>query len=471
MVVFGRSVMQIGDNVELVNPGDSVNSSESLESIHIGKKKKVDSVPLLLVVLGMHIAFFAIWWGGTITRGQMAGLGVQRYEAVAYALIFLGSYLAFFSGHGGKIWRQSRYRRWLGLYSGLVVLMVLRSFTSGASLLALFRETMPFLLVAVVFIGQNKAYWRTLNNTFLIHTAVGVVYSILVLVTVSLGETTAPLTRGLIWTQTDVMLAKNLLYAVPFLVVSYPAQARLGRTISVLGLLLVVVLGVLSQTRAVILWAVLALLLGGYIGFRVKSFMKTYGKVLLRLAVVLGIIVLLFGGGSLERLGVSASWESLLSRFTGSQGVIHHTLGDARIYEAKLVVSTMSWDDWLLGRGVSARWSSSNMYSGETRSMVHIGYLHLIFVGGVGLVLLFAFFPLGVAWRLLLTSRDVGTLAAASIVVLYSVSLLYAGAPQAGLWFVLIFLCAGKMAVGTAKPHKGSRNLTRPPLSRRDSER
>lgn len=439
--------MQIGGDVGTVNPGNSVRRNQSGESVETGRKKKVDAVPLLLVVLGMHIAFFAMWWGGTITRGQMAGTGVTRYEVVAYALIFLGSYLAFFSSRGGKIWQQSRYRGWLELYSGLVVLMVLRSLMAGTGLLSLLLDTMPFLLIAAVFMGQNRAYWRTLNSTFVFHAGLGVIYAILVLMHVSLGAgITASLARTVIIGQTDLGVANGMLYAVPFLVVSYSTQSRLGKTVAMLGLAILLVIGVLSQTRSIIVKAVLTLLLAGYTGFRTKLFLKTYRKVLLALAVLIGIGGLLLGAGSLEKPGVSTSWKYLLRRFTGSKGVIQHTMEDARLYEARLVGSMMSWDDWLIGRGVSARWSSPNMYGGETRTMVHIGYLHLIFVGGVGLALLFVFFPLGVGWRILLTSRDVGTLAAAAVVVIYSVSLLYGGAPQAGLWFVLIFLCAGKVA-------------------------
>jgi len=73
----------------------------------------------------------------------------------------------------------------------------------------------------------------------------------------------------------------------------------------------------------------------------------------------------------------------LYERWT-SRGDAVTTVGDDyRWYEARILSEQLTWDEWLLGRGIAATWSDIRAYRGETRTMAHFGYLHYIFHGGV----------------------------------------------------------------------------------------
>jgi len=77
------------------------------------------------------------------------------------------------------------------------------------------------------------------------------------------------------------------------------------------------------------------------------------------------------------------------------------------------------------------------------RTGLHIGYLHLIFRGGIVLLLFFLVGPIFLGIKTLLSEHRNITFAAAGVLVQYMVDLAHLGFPEAKLWFVLICLSMG----------------------------
>lgn len=413
---------------------------------------------LWLVITGLNIIFFALLFGKTNFRGINAGFGIFRYTAPASLFIFLGGGIRFLTTKG-RIWKRKRYRAWLGLYLAIVVIMITRSFGENKPLLDTFWGAMPYLLVAVIFVGQKKSDWWLLNCVFIEHGLIASLYGLWLLLTMHAERVGISQARQLMY-GTDLVLVQALLYSVPFLFLSYPAQSRLGKVTGVTGLLIYLFIGIFGQVRSIIGAILILLTIFFYIWFlknRRYSFTKRIAIISLIVFLMLGAIFLGLNSKWGHRSGFVLSWEGLSNRFR------YNVAKDGRWEEARIVNNLMSWDKWLLGAGVAGEWSSPDIYQGEKRYMVHLGYFHLIFKGGFLLALLFLLFPIVEGWQKMLTSYNTYTIVAGGICARYSLQMLTGGAPATELWFILLFLCAGlcagdnKHEFGIGDPHQSWR--------------
>ena len=399
----------------------------------------------LLLFSGMTIAFFTKWLGQSVElRGEAVGLGVLRYNLIAYLLILSSACISFMESSGGVILKQLFYRIWLFLYFGLVAIMVVRSYFEGVGTISVLWNSITYLLVVVIFIGQRDIFWLRLNRVLLIFTILGILYSAFIFVNMQLPYSMRYFQRSIAF-ESDLRLLYPLLFAAPFLLFTFPIQSKSVRIISVIGCLIIIITGILTLTRSLVLQGILPFLFTYFICLRVEGGRDT-ARLFIKISVLLVFLVfLIWASGWTSRVGLVYSWEALVDRATLGGSVTQKTLEDYRFTETKLVANLMSWDEWLLGRGVSGTWSSSKAYFGSIRTMVHIGYMNLVFRGGIFLLLLFIIFPLGVGWCALFKSRDIWTLAAAAMIVRYSIIMFYGSYLVPHLGLVLLYLCAGRL--------------------------
>jgi len=400
----------------------------------------------LLLFSGMTVAFFTRWLGQSIElRGEMVGLATFRYNLIAYLLILFGACIAFLESNGGVILKQRFYRIWLFLYFSLFTIMVVKSYFTGAGIISVLWNSITYLLVIVMFFSQRDNFWLRLNRILVLFTILGVLYSAYIFVNIQLPHNMTFFQRN-IAIESDLGLFNSLLFAAPFLLFTFPIQSKGVQIISVLGCLFIIMNGILTLTRSTVLQGILSFLLAYFICSRVKGGRNT-ARLFIKISVLLIFLVfLVWASGWVSRIGIIYSWEALVNRATSGGSVVEKTLEDYRFTETKLVANQMSWDEWLLGRGVSGTWSSPMAYFGSIRNMIHIGYMNLVFKGGIFFLLLFIIFPLGAGWWALFNSSNIWTLAAAAMMVRYSVNLLYGGCLGPSVGLVLLYLCAGRLA-------------------------
>ena len=412
-------------------------------------------VSKLLLFSGMTVAFFTRWLGQSIElRGEMVGSDTFRYNLIAYLLILFGAYIAFLESNGGVILKQRFYRIWLFLYFSLVTIMVVRSYSEGVGIISVLWNSITYLLVIVMFFGQRDSFWLRLNRILVIFTILGILYGAFVFINIQLPHGMTFFQRS-IAIESDLGLFNSLLFAAPFLLLTFPIQSKGAQIISVLGCLFITINGILTLTRSTVLQGILPFLLAYFIWRRVKGG-RGAARLFIKISVLLVFLVfIIWASGWTSRIGLVYSWEALVNRATLGGSFVKYTLEDFRFAETKFVADKMSWGEWLLGRGVSGRWSGVVYYEKEgrifysnvvERGMVHIGYMHLVFRGGIFLLLLFIIFPLGAGWWALFNSGDIWTLAAAAMMVRYSVNLLWGGYTSPSVGLVLLYFCAGRLA-------------------------
>ena len=417
-------------------------------------RKQID-LPMALLLTGLTIAFLAKWLGYSVDfGGNSVGTGTFRYNIVAYGLILVGAFISFINNNGGTFWKQSRYRTWIISYLFLLAIMVARSVLEGADFVRVIWDTTFYLTVVVMFIGQQDSLWPHLNHWIVIITTLAVLYSVYCIVTFNLPSGESYFERSII-NDTAFSVLPELLIGVPFLLFTYGNQSGWGKFIAIFGCLILAFIGILTQGRDLTLRGILPFILASFIGLRTGQVQNAIRRVSIKpimLMLVLGsIVALTLNDQWVSHIGLEQSWEALVARSTTQDTVLSTTLSDYRFTEAQIVAQWMSWDQWLFGTGVSGTWSEPNAYGGESRNMVHIGYMQFIFKGGILLLLLFLLIPIGIGWKAFFRSHDTWTLAAGAMVVYESVNWLNHGYVQPSMGWVLLFLYAGRLATCTAR--------------------
>lgn len=409
------------------------------------------NLSIILLLLGMTIVFLTSWLGNWADlRNEATGLGVYRFYFLAFSLIFFSVLIRISRNGINAIWRNHFYRVWLSLYFGLFFLMEINGILDGRGIFNLAWDSIFYLLVIIIFLGQDNYLWFWLNRLLIFFTLIGIFFGMLSLINFSLPLGYSIIDRSL-FGGTNLSLSSTLLFASPFLLYTYSIQSRLGRIVAFLGCILLLVFGIIAQTRSSVFQAIIPFLLAGFIWKRTEIKLVFFKRVIFIGFLFITLILIVWNSSWAYNIGLNNSWQELLRRSFGSttidkEALLETTLADYRLEEAKFFIEGLTWGEWIIGRGVSARWSSPYAYSGIPRSMVHIGYLNLIFKGGVILLLLFLIFPVGVGWIKFFKSHDPRTMACGAIMISYTISLFYGGFLEANQMVVLFYLCAGWLA-------------------------
>lgn len=327
--------------------------------------------------------------------------------------------------------------------------MAARSLIAGETLSYIFWNLVVYLsLISMALLGQSSTIWRTLNRIFIIHTLVGSIY---VLQRLLIGD---------IVQREDLMRMEGFniisggswiipaaLYAVPFLIFSFPRQPKLGKIAAMIGYFAISLLFLFWQSRLgtiLIIVQVFVLMPIVWRSIHLRLFLPSR---VMRPVILGGFILILL----VSLANLSGDWRDRLShgvsllsdRWMMEGSIIRTTEYDARIDEAGIVIQQLSWDEWLVGRGIAATWQDPRIFGGEIRTMVHIGYLHYILIGGI-LLLIIMLFPFVWGLRALFKSSHIWTMAAGALWIEYSIMLIGYGFPSASMTWLLLGLALGK---------------------------
>jgi hypothetical protein len=369
-----------------------------------------------------------------------------RYYVASYLCILVGAVLEI-----GRLRLsiQPAFKTWITLFAAILGWMTARSLIVGEPLQIVFWNGMIYLsLVVMAVLGQSDTTWKTLNNLFIAHTLIGGIYTLQTLSGSEMIQRIDLMTMSgfniLAGSGSNIPAS---LYAVPFLLYTFPVQPKLGKLAAVLGYVATLTYFIFWQSRIGSVLVIVQLLILTPILWRRRRFALFRLSDGIRAMLILGFIfVILVTGASLgeglgDRLGYAGSLLS--DRWMLGGSVLGTMQDDYRVYEASVFIQQPSWDEWLAGRGVAATWQDARLYEGAVRSMVHIGYLHYILNGGI-LLLALMLAPLAFGVRALLKARDIPTMASGGLWIQYSAILLGYGFPSASLTWVLMGLAFGK---------------------------
>ena len=420
------------------------NSSLVLSSIKRREHSRGFHIGLLLFLVGLNVYFALPFLFPTDIDSSV--LKTWRYYVLAYLCIMIGAGLEFRRAH---LSLQPAFKTWAAIFIGSLGFMAARSLIVGETLLSIFWNLVVYLsLVLMALLGQSGTFWKTLNRVFILHTLVGSIYVLQKLVVGDIVQR-ADLMKmeGFNIIASGGSVIPAALYAVPFLVFTFSIQPKLGKLTAVIGYVATVLIIIFWQGRLGSILLVVQFLILMYLLWRgVRLHLFVLHRVVRPIIVTASIMIILI---SLANLGEGLGFRSrygislLVDRWNMGGSVFRTTEEDFRLYEGGVLIQQLSWDEWIVGRGIAATWQDPRVFNGEVRNMVHIGYLHYVLVGGLMLLILMLF-PFAWGLRALLNSRDVIKMAAGAIWVQYSIMLLGYGFPTASMTWLVMGLALGK---------------------------
>jgi hypothetical protein len=446
-------------------PGLDVNSvtlapaSPARLPVALSSRKGTFSLGSWLLLLGLN-GYFILPFLFSTDISSPAILGTQRFYYVTYICLVLGGLLEGRRLQDG-LRRYRRHMIWAWLFLAATILMMIRSMAQGESVgRILWNAVAYFSLIAFVLAGQNSNIWSTLNKVFIAHTFVGSAYILWILLSSGVSSRSGMVSLS---SYTLIFKGANIipvpLYAGPILMYSYAIQPRMGKLAAIFGYLASLLVYFFYQSRIGIGVSIIQILILAVILWRSRKIRRiklrktAYGL----LSVVLVLLVVYNLSGRSSGLGNQLSQAQYLLYQRFMSGVGMDTLSDAsRWAEASIVSEQLTWDEWLLGRGVAATWSDPRLFMGQLRTMVHIGYFNFLFYGGI-LLLLLMLVPLVWGMGALLGSRDLLTLAASGYVIQYYATIVMYGYPSDSLVWMLFGLAVGRCALFVMQPSKVSR--------------
>jgi hypothetical protein len=382
-------------------------------------------------------------------------LRTWRYYVAAYLCIVMGAGWEF---RRLRLAMQPIFKTWIAVYAGIVGWMVTQSLIVGEPILEIFWNGLVYLsLIVMALLGQSGTLWKTLNRVFIIHTLAGSIYILqkILLNDITQREELMSMTGfNVISTGSSVIPAA--LYALPFLIFTFPKQPKLGKLATGLGYLALAFYFIFWQSRIGSILLIILLLISLFILWRGQRLRIFRSSRVMRLIIVTGLILVVLA--NLTNLGAGLGYRSirglslLTDRWTMGGNILGTTEQDARVLEADVFIHQLRWNEWIAGRGVVAKWQDPRVYEGAVRNMLHIGYLHYLLTGGI-LLLILMLFPFAWGLRALLKSKSLITMAAGAIWIEYSIMLSIYGFPSASLTWLLLGLALGRCVDIDELPH------------------
>ena len=325
------------------------------------------------------------------------------------------------------------------LFLGAVLLMTARGYSFSellSSKLADISGPCPFLLSMLVFIGARRRNWSVLGPTMVI---VAVLFSTLTLVSIA-GLRTFTRQEGV----ASLGLILNALYwpASWIALKDYP-QHSLARRLR-FGPIVIFGLGSLfTQTRLLFVMIFALLVVYIYLQRRRKIPQAGVWIVGLMLVVWLGLFTAVFlkDTRAFEKVeGVVAAFSSRLDE-------------DTRTGQILSFAESVQLHELVLGRGSLATWNWGGV---AWRGGTDIGYLCLLFWGGVPLLVTYVATHLKPCVTIFRKSRSSWQLTAGDIVLLWGIRMFSSSYPGVGLDYYPILFCAG--ACISKEPSLGERS-------------
>jgi hypothetical protein len=384
----------------------------TLKSIRADLKRP--SVGLTLFLIGFQGMYFVpLLYPYTFFEPPPAS--AFRYYYLSWLLICAGGALETLDG--GLWWIRGKIA-WASVLLAALAIITTKSITEGESLLSISNKCLPFYwLLLVPAVGLKARNWPWLWLSFLFQTPFGIVYSSHAFM--ARGATT----RLAVLQMEGQNFLGICLYMAPFMFLMLPVFRDKGlRAFALFLFSLENLRCFFLSNRYTFFLLPVEILMVVYATFRSRGtlivFQRFFMKAILAAVVLVPLSLAAAQSQLVSKLvpTFGEAYEGLIQRM--GEGSVHDTIAfDNRWLELKVVSGSMEGMDWVLGKGLAARWSDPFYADWEERYMVHNTWLNSLYWGGV-LLFLAVSWPLVWAIRLAFRSQSKARICAAMYIIL-----------------------------------------------------
>jgi hypothetical protein len=413
------------------------------------KRKGKLSFVFLLFLIGFNVQFLVPLLLPMARGGEFSD--TLRYYLVGFTVMFLAGGLALM-GFGRMRTAQRSYSYWGGALLFVLLLAAAHSLIKGHSIYYDFRHFVAYLCLLVLpALGYNRKCWPILNKFIILHTFVGSAYIIFVLSTRNIALRTELYEVG------GYNVIASSLYAIQYIIITYPIQTRLGKTSALVGTAAWLLYSLFLNHRITFILFPLDLLLLLVIMKRLNMIKQALFR-----SLIIGIFILvplLLGMSQAYRaisqselaqrlsIGVAKTQE----KFTQAGDLSSTFVKNVRWTEIRIAAGQMGITHWLMGKGLAATWQHPQLYDGMPRRVVHFSYMNYLFHGGIPLLILLLV-PLIWIIRAFFGGKDPFVICCAAYLLTQYLTMASYSIVQWTLGWALFCLCIGvclKQADGT----------------------
>ena len=418
-----------------------INNSQNryiISFINTCKNLKKPSTGLILFLIGMQLKFFVPLLVPS-SREEGAAFGTYRYSFIAGLFIIAGAYI---ETRSTGYWLLKRYPVWtaLGLYSLAVMISI--SYVQGQPVLSIYSQAQSFIwmfIVPSIMLRAKNIPWLIIS--FMLHAIIGSLYMLYVVFVLGfITRESLLFNDGYVFLMSCGYMALLLLFLVPKL------SGKLFPLIAVGVYLVSSIVLYLSAFRFAVLMIPFQVILLVFIAYRTGF---SHRVNILQISSVLVIIFISFFCvnaivfGDKENIVsnfIMDANEQFISRMTSKGDVSSTVIENERVDEFKGALSLMTWDSWLIGKGIISNEYAPGMI---LYGALHNSFLNLFFWGGIFLFL-FVMNPLLWVVRVLWYDKDLLNLASASFMLFSYLSFFGAIVYTPGMGWLLFCMLMGR---------------------------
>jgi hypothetical protein len=392
-------------------------------------------LPLLLTVVGMVASTVALWLlvqalPSFVNVKQTAGFDVVEKPPLYYAahgleiLCVCCAGLIALTSPQQQLLRRYGLRFLLFMFAG--ALMALRGYSWSALFsVQIFSSTGPFICIVslLMAVGAEPGNWRVLDKVFF---WMAIAYSALAAVGM-FGLQSANRWEAVVANQGFL----NVLYWPATWMLLRPGSGRsLGSSLRYAPLAVYAVGSIFTQTR--LNWVMILGALVAYAYVQRRRHIPMAPKLILGAWFALSLI--LFSTEYLNNTRFVQSFEASTDAFLGRVDE------DTRTNQLAEFFTNVQISELLLGRGSFATWKwGRDEWEGGT----DVGYLTLLFYGGVPLLLTYIVVHIAPAFGAIRSSQSEWRRSCAAIVLLFALRMFSSTYPGLGVEYYPVLLCMG----------------------------
>ena len=336
------------------------------------------------IVIGLSVLYITliVYGGDAFTNAQ---IGIVRVNSSSCVTLLVAAYIL--GKRTGPAWRRRLSHPWISLYTLSALTMAVNaaftilteveisiysSIVNVAQKLLVYGAPIVLIPVGGIILRSHVFRW-----TVIAHAVIGSALTLTVIYRHGIASRNDYFKEGL-----EVSFAHGtILYAVLPAVLYLPIVRRMAIILILFAIVGDAAYVLTFQSRLSSIILVSCIVSAALIRIRLARDRKWLSA--MGIVVSLGLVALIASNSVGNRdSSLRRSYDGLESRWTNgskSDGSGDSISGDVRYTEAQIVLEQMSIRDLLIGRGLLARWDGSSLY-GETREMVHLGYLHYVFM-------------------------------------------------------------------------------------------
>jgi hypothetical protein len=374
------------------------------------------SLGMALFLMGFHGLFFLPLVFPTTY--DSARSGVQRYYVLAYLLICCGAWLETVAS---GMWLLKRRQFWAAFAVLSLSVMTIQGRLDGEGIVIIVTRIVPFVwLLLVPAVGMHARNWPWLWLSLFAQAVVGVPYALHAFFIEGATSRTA----------IHAMEGQNFLalclYMAPFVVLMLPVLRSNSLVLGAFSLFGIQVLQALFSAKRIVWFLIpVMILMLAYAKFRSgqsQMFLRRLFLGTLTALLLLPLLTLVVDSSMLQRLfpTIEQGYEGLMGRMLEKGSVSDTIRENERWDEASESMATMNGADWIIGKGVGAKWvcwKFGKLGVDSDRFMIHNTWLNSFYWGGVFLFLVLAM-PLVWTLRVFLRSTSTAGICCASVVLL-----------------------------------------------------